>query len=168
MHQSNIIPLATLYSTFSSSDCAVRSSCTVTDVLTVDPKVGRKQLLRTPYPSLQNALDMEMSLGSRTQSDKVLQGWFGISVICALSHTISSLEPVVREYSVLTCWSTEYMVQVRQDDQIRRMIDMVSITDSCPLVSALASMRDIQSSSQVRWFSAYLPRGERVRDYHGA
>lgn len=60
------------------------------------------------------------------------------------------------------------MVQVRQDDKIRRMIDMVSNIDSCPLIFALASMRDIQSSSQVRWFSAYLPRGERVRDYHGA
>lgn len=48
-------PLAT----FSSSDCTVRSICTVTDVLTVDPKVGRIQLLRTPYSSLQNALGME-------------------------------------------------------------------------------------------------------------
>lgn len=39
---------------------AVRSLCAVTDVLTVDPKVERIQLLRTPYSSLQNALGIEM------------------------------------------------------------------------------------------------------------
>lgn len=88
-------PLAT----FSSSDCAVHSSCTVTDVLTVDPNVGRRQLLPCSiFKSAECAWHEDG--GSRTQSDRVMQGWFGISVICALSNTISSIEPVVREYSV--------------------------------------------------------------------
>lgn len=83
------------------------------------PKVGRIQLPCTPYSSLQNALGMEMGLGSRTQLNRVLQGWFGISVICALSHTTSSLEPMAMVYGVhagMHCTSTLYAKMIHKTD----------------------------------------------------